>query len=426
MTQPSRRFRGAVIALTVMAVVAAGCTSDDDDVSTGGGGGDAAETIRLGVAIPDIEAFARINKAFDVGDQEAQINAPFDAWRDQGILPINGRDVELVVRRYNILNADDKLAVCRAFAQDDEVFAVVAGRSFSEGSTCLAERFQIPVIDTDGVVRSDYERGAPYLFTVRPGLNENFVALARWASENGFLDGAVGLFWESRLEEAVNDLKAELSALDVDLASEISASGEGIGTPQDKVAMQKFQADGVEVALPLVGGSSMIAILTFAEDQGYRPQYLSTDYGTHTADVATGPYPAEQFEGMHAITVFRVGEIAADMELTDATTECLDNYEAFTGETVERSFPETGVWTNILLMCDLASIVRAGMENAGDELTKESFVAGLEAIDGLELAGHGNVTYGPDDRGGVDEFRTVQWSGDCKCWIAQGDFRRYE
>lgn len=428
MIQASRPLRSAVIALTLVAVVAAGCTSDDDDVASGGdgdGGAQAAETIKIGVALPDIEAFARINEAFDVGDQEAQINAPFDAWRDEGILPLHDRDVELVVRRYNILNADDKVATCRAFAQDDDVFAVVAGRNFTEGSTCLAQRFQIPVIDTDGALSSQYEAGAPYLFTLRSGLNDYFVAVARWGVEMGFLDGALGLFWETRLEEAVNDMKAEMEALGVNLASEISASGEGIGTPQDKVAMQRFQADGVEVVLPLIGGSSMIAALTFAEEQGYRPQYISTDYGTHTADVATGPYPPEQFDGMHALTVFRVGEIAADMELADATTECIENYEAFTGETVEIEAPESGAWTNILLMCDLANIVRAGLENAGEDLTQESFVAGLEAIDGLELAGHGAVTYGPGEHGGVSEFRTVQWSADCTCWVAQGDFETY-
>lgn len=429
------RYRTTVLTVAVLAAVLVGVlvipgTDGGDDEVTAGGGEQAAETIKIGVALPDLAAFAALSKQYNVGDQEQQVRAVVESWRREGRLPVHGRDIELVIRTYAIVSAEDKTATCQAFAQDDDVFAVIAGRAFTDGATCLAERFGIPVLDTNGVPASAYDRAAPFLFTLQADQNTLFSNLARWAVENDHVteESRLGLFWEAQLEEAVDDAKAVLAEHGVEPVVDISGSGQGsIGTPQDKVSVQRFQAEGVDVVMPLVGGSSMTAMLTFAEQQGYSAQYLATDIGEQTTDVATNPYPPSQYDGALGITTTRAGEVGAGMELSEATTSCVSDFEAFSGRDIEPSSPEEdGEWSNILLICDLAEVLFAGLEHAGEDLTPESLVAGLEEVEGMELAGHSELSFGPDDHSGVEEFRALGWEAGCTCWTAQGEFQPLE
>ena len=75
--------------------------------------------------------------------------AVIEGWRQDGTLPINGVDIELVSQSFGALDPETKLAACQKFGAEDEVFAVLGGRIFTEGAECMATRFQTPVIDTD-------------------------------------------------------------------------------------------------------------------------------------------------------------------------------------------------------------------------------------------------------------------------------------
>jgi hypothetical protein len=424
-----------VAALALAALVAYGCGGDDDSAGGGGGdgggaattGGASGPTVRIGYVFPDLSAFEVLNPAFSIGDPEVQAQAVLDAWRREGILPIAGRDIELVFRNYNIISDDDKLAACTGFAQDDEVFAVVAGRDFTVGSECLTERFQIPVIDTNSAPASLYQRGAPYFFTLRTDQSTYFRNFARWADENGFLEGkTIGLFYETRLDEAIQVFREELAALGHEIAVEVSSTGEGVGSPQDQISAQQFQAEGVDLAILAVGGSSSINFLSFADRQGYTPDYIDLDYGEHTTDVAAGPNPESQYDGVPAMTITRIGGIAAGDELNDAQQRCVDAFERFSGEDLVLEAPETGELSNVFLTCDLFEVLRLGLEGAGEDQTAEAFVTALEAIEDLELASSGNLGFAPDDHSGVDAYRTIVWDAACPCWQAEGDFEPME
>ena len=194
-------------------------------------------TITIGVAYPDVSAFATLNKKFSIGDPEQQAAAVLDGWRRDGLLPVNGTDIELVFRKYSIINTSDKLGVCTGFAQDDDVFAVVSGRDFTVGAECLASRFDIPTIDLMGASPSVYDR-APRLFTIRPNEADVLRAYVQWADSRGFFDGAtVGVFWDTRSEEAVEAFKEAMAAAGHSIAVEVASDGEGIGSPQDQISV---------------------------------------------------------------------------------------------------------------------------------------------------------------------------------------------
>ncbi len=81
--------------------------------------------------------------------------AVLEGWRQDGTLPVNGVDIELVSQSFDALDGETKLAACQKFGTEDEIFAVLGGRIFTEGAECLATRFQIPVIDTDQATGGD-------------------------------------------------------------------------------------------------------------------------------------------------------------------------------------------------------------------------------------------------------------------------------
>lgn len=379
-----------------------------------------ARIVRIGVAFPDLAAFAVLNPEFGIGDPEAQALAVVDQWVREGLLP-EGIGVELVFGKYNIISDSAKLGVCTAFAQDSDVFAAVSSVSFTVGAECLATRFQIPVIDADGAPPSLYQRGAPWFFTLRADHGKHLRSYIQWAIDNGMFAGNVGVYYETRLDEGVEEMREQVAAAGLEIASETATSGEGVGSPEDPIAVQRFIADDVDLVLPIVGGSSLAGVLGFAESQGYRPTYLSTDYGEQTADIQAKTLPPAQYDGAMAVTMKRVGEVAAGMVNNEAEA-CLSNYERYSGTDIERRAPESGEYGSILRTCDLLSLVLAGLHGAAEDLTRENFVAALENSGDFTPAGVAPGSFGPGDHSLVDHYRAIRWDAGCPCWVAVSDF----
>ena len=379
-----------------------------------------SQIVRIGVAFPDLAAFAVLNPEFGIGDPEAQALAVVDQWAREGLLPA-GIGVELVFGKYNIISDSAKLGVCTSFAQDSEVFAAVSSVSFTVGAECLATRFEIPVIDADGAPPSLYQRGAPWFFTLRADHGKHLRSYVQWAIDNGMFAGNVGLYYETRLDEGVDEMREQVAAAGLEIASETATSGEGVGSPEDPIAVQRFIADDVDLVLPIIGGSSLAGVLGFSESQGYRPMYLSTDYGEQTADIQAKTLPPEQYDGAMAVTMKRVGEVAAGM-VNEQAEACLANYERYSGTDIERSAPESGEYGSILRTCDLLSLVLAGLHGAADDLTKENFVAALENSGDFTPAGVAPGSFGPGDHSLVDHYRAIRWDAGCPCWVAVSDF----
>lgn len=382
------------------------------------------QTLKIGYAYPDVQAFAVLNDKFSIGDPEVQAAAVLQAWRRDGLMPLNGTDIELVYGKYNILNSDDKLGLCTRFAQDEEVFAVIAGRDFQVGAECLAARFGIPVIDSSGLADSVYQRTTPWLFTIRASESQVLDAFVAWADAMGALEGRrIGVFWDDRSEEAIDVFKEALAEIGQEVASDLPSDGEGIGSPQDQIVVPRFTADDVDLAVMLVSTSSVTNFLASAESQNYAPELLWLEWANQLTDVSTQAYPQALVDGTLAMTMSRLGSIAAGEPLPDIAVSCIENFETFSGEDVALVSPESGKTNNTLFTCDLMSVLYEGLRNAGDEPTAESFVASLETIEEFPLALWGSLTFSPDDHAGVEEVRTVQWRTACECWTALDPFQ---
>jgi hypothetical protein len=112
--------------------------------------------------------------------------------------------------------------------------------------------------------------------------------------------------------------------------------------------------------------------------------------------------------------------------LNEAAESCLSNYEEFSGATIGRTAPETsGEFTNILITCDLAAVFLEGLRAAtadGAELTPESFIAGVEQIQGLAGAYWDTLSYSAEDHTGAATVREIEWDAECPCWTPVGDW----
>ncbi len=409
-------------ALLVVSALAVACSDDGGSDTPNTSDTSEVTTLKIGYAYQDVSAFAILSKKFSLGDIELQAQAVLESWRRDGLLP-PGIDIELVFAKFNTLSPEDILGACNKLAQDEHVFAVIASRDFGVGSQCLAERFGIPTISSQGMSTSAYERGAPWLFSVQPTESQAMLSFVKWASDRGALDGKhVGIYWDTRSEEAADDLKAALTDLGVDIASDLPSDGEGIGSPQDAIVVQRFVADGVDFPILMVGTSSVTSFLAVSETQGYSPDFLWFEWASQLNDVATDALPQTLINGVQAMTFSRVGELAAGIDLSPAAQICIDNYEAFAGEDVDMSVPASAATGQLLFTCDLMSILLEGLKNAGPNPTAESLAASYEMITDLEMAWWGNVSFSADKHAGVGQVRTITWTTDCGCWTAEGEF----
>lgn len=421
-----RRVRAGAALLAVL-LLTAGCGSSGD--GDGGGGATArgvtGDTIKIGIAMPDLGSLATLSKAFDLGDIERQIRAVVEGWRDDGSVPVHGRDLELVFRGFNILSADQQIGICNAFTRDDDVFAVVGLRFFDTGGECVGAEKQTPVITLEGAFDSVYQRTHPYLFTVRYSNTTMFRNWAHWAHERGALEGRrIGVYYESELEDQVEEvLEPELAELGYELTQKIDAgTGEGVGGgSQDAVAVQRFKSAGVEVLFSMTGASQLTSVMGQADSLDYRPTFLSTEFGDHTSDPASIIFIPGQYDGTEAMTGRRVGRRGEEPH--ERKVECVENYERYSDQDIPIEIPESARLENVLLGCDVMSVLLLGLEHAGEELTHETFVAGLEAIEEAEMAAHGSVSYSSRRHDGATEQKTAEWSAECKCWEALTEFQ---
>jgi len=420
------RRRGRLLALAAAAFLAASCAGSKTDTSdTSAPGTTAVDTaparvIKIGFAYPDLSGLAALVPEASLGDPALQAEAVINRWLKDDLLPA-GMTIDLVTESYNIIDRSEQEGVCVSLAEDHDVFAVAAGIQFLRGTECLADRYGIPVVGADGASRDSYERGAPYMFTLRADTETQLRTYGRWMVESGVLEGQrLGLYYETPLQAGVDAMKDELAAAGHEIVAESTSTGIGMGGPEDIVAMQRFIAEDVDVVLPLVGSSSAQSGYYFADGQGYQPTILDLDYEEHTQDLVGKTNP-DWYDSTQAMTMTRVGEIGTEFD-TDAADVCLDNYESYGGVDIPRVSPTTPEVNSILQTCDVLDVVLAGLRALGPTTDPDDFVAGIETTGEFNFASVGNGAFSPTDHSGTDYYRIVEFSLECKCWVATSDF----
>jgi hypothetical protein len=378
------------------------------------------ERIRIGVAVPDLGAIRHLGPEFNNGEPDDQWRAMQARWEREGTATIHGRELELVFRKFDILSTDSQRATCVGFVQDDQVFMVVGITYYHVGSECVAREFRTPLLTSDGMPDEVYDRAAPNLFTIGLSSSRLLRNLAQIAHERGALrDKTIGIYHlnDSVERTLVNGhLRPALERLGYEVAEVFTTNNE-LGGPEDAMAVQRFRAGGVDLAILL---TSKQGFLQQAEAQRYTPDYLESDYEFGTSDTNTARYPPAQFDGTFAVTGRRAGEVAAGMAMDAEQNACIANYEQHAGRRMEK---ETAEWSYVLMSCDLAKILKHALNEAGPNLTNDSFIAGMRTIRNMQLMRYLPASFTSTKHHGTEVYRPLVWEAGCRCWKAAGDTR---
>src|SRR5688500_3906053 len=348
----------------------------------------------IGIAEPDIQALRALGPRYNQGNVQEQIASVFEAWKRDGKLPVNGRDIEFVSRRYQLLVTEEQRSACVNLVQQDKVFAVVAPYQFGVGSECVAREQQTGLIVTDEQQDDVYKR-APLLFSIYASQGRALRNVPHWAHEEGVFKGKkLGIYYTQKAKALFDrEFTPQLKKLGYDYTVEATRA-RAEGGPEDSLAVQRMKAAGVEIVIAGIDPSEANPAPTSrmgtfpdqAERQDFHPLYITMPIQLSTGDTANSNQNQSQWNGARSMVYLRHGERGAGLTFEAPTEKCISDFERHTG----RKFPRTGVAPNaeeasLLQVCDVLNVMLEGLRRAGPALTTQSLVSGLESIKGLSM-----------------------------------------
>jgi ABC-type branched-subunit amino acid transport system substrate-binding protein len=311
------------------------------------------------------------------------------------------------------------------FIQDDQVFMVVGTTSFGIGVQCVTAEFKTPLLMIEWLTDEVYAQGAPYAFNIPTSISRIFRDYPRWAANRGIFAGKkIGLYYwnDPDLVAQINKyLKPQFASLGIEKQVVVDMQTDSMyGGPNDNVAVQRFRTAGVDVAIII--GVLRTNFTQAAQAQGYKPQYIDADYGYGGDDTTQSNNEPNNYDGALATAGWRWGERGSNLPRDDLQMKCKNDYKAYSGIDNGRDDYQTAAEAVLWQSCDVARLLMTGLQAAGPTLTADSMVKGLETIKNQRMAYFGNVTFAPGKHHGVDQQRTIQYNGGCKCWKVVTDF----
>ncbi|MHB8669093.1 MAG: ABC transporter substrate-binding protein [Acidimicrobiales bacterium] len=380
--------------------------------------------MKIGVALLDLSSLKVLGPNYDNGNPKAQAEAVLAGWKRSGLVPVGGRDVQLVFQTFDPLDASSQTSACTGLVEDDAVFAVAGMGFFRNGSDCVAGRFHVPMVEADSENADALVADAPFLVT--PGISEDrqLRNWAYWAHTSGRLRGhRIGLY---HLDDAVTQhlmdsvLKPEL-ARQGDVVAAEGTTSTPLGGPADLLAVQRFRGAGVDVAM-MMTGEATVGFMQQADAQGYHPAYLLSDLNSETTQAVGSGFPPAQGANAIGFTDQHYGEPAAGFAPSPYQTKCLGDYRRLAGSDVSAS--RDTEYNSVLGVCDILNVVLKGLQGAGPNLTPISFMNGIaSSVRSMPLGRYADATITPSKPDGADYWREERWHTDCKCFKAFGLFQ---
>ncbi len=431
MRERPRTMKAAAV-LGAAALLALGACTNADSAGNGSGGGskDGAaasgdstgvtdDTIKIGWPMLDQAALIEAGLATDFGDLAGLAQDIVDDWNEEG--GINGREVELVTRTFGTDIASilpDMQRVCLELTEDEEVFATVAPSWFGDAVTCLAGDHATPLVVQTSLSQTVLDTGKGNIFLANFMWEDALRSAVRAADDAGELAGVekIGVFapLEPGMRQAIDDgLAPALEEAGTEIAEDGTIpSGGAPDAAAIAAVVSRFKANGVDAVFPLGNFYVNGAFMTEADKQGFEPAYVLSDLSEGTDDLILKFAPPAQLG--EAIGASWKGK-SPDPAPTEADQACLETY-APKAEGVNQQVGATQT-------CELLGLLRQGLEGAGEQPTRGSFITAMEDIGSFTTSGGGTGSFGPDKHTMPDQVRLVRFDLDgCGCWVADGDW----
>ncbi len=356
-----------------------------------------ADTIKIGLSFPDLEALAKTGLIkVDNGDYEAVGKALVDDINKQG--GINGRKLELSIGKYGVLAATDQLAACTKLTEDDQVFAILGG-FIADNNLCAIQQHSTMEIFGYGAGFNQIvlaKARAPFV-TFEASDERSTKALVKLADEQGRLKGkTIGVYGtlsasKPLIDLTVKELKDAGYTVKDTAINDAPATDAQAFNGQDKVIGQRFKDEGIDtvfVQVTVPPGGNWDAI-------DYHPEMYSPQTSLVTSGSFTNGY--DKFPLVAGLAA------SADDTLgfnTPVMRHCRDVWKQATGQDIKTPTEEQkeGKSSGFAAMsgtCSALQIFVAAAKAAGPNLTYETWQKALESLGKLELPAAPVASFSP-------------------------------
>ena len=438
----SRRWPAAFALVALMGVTSCSVSSDSDDASSSTTTsaeptettvakpvrGVTEDTIKIGTAFIDTDA-VREQFAIELGRTPPEVlPAIIESINADG--GIHGRSIELVERLVLPVGNESSDQACRELVEDEEVFAVV-GTFLGDTALCVTETYETPYFGGFGLTPERQERSAAPFITTAANEADSISESMELLLAEGVLEGAkVAVYSEtggytpefmdenvfSILEEGDVDVvsRAELS----DTAGDLVASGNEL----DRI-LQRFEADGADTLLAVSGLPVLVPAL---ERTDYAPQLIVANGQIigREAPASFGLTNPAELAGALGVTP---GVLPEEMEDDPAFLDCIAGINEHTDLDITPSDifpvavrPESRDFRNVPILCDVFTLLEAVLTAAGENLSSETMLEGLDELDSFPLIGNPDASLSSDRWGAGTAARLWEFDED-EVWFQPVD-----
>ena len=384
------------------------------------------DAVKLGVFVINVAGLSAVVDVSGRTDAAEYAQALADSVNKSG--GINGRRVDIAVRKTDLTSQSDQAAACQYMVNDAKVFGVVDVGALTDTPAfeCVATKNQTPYLhntiwSTDWLARSGgMEVGYQAAIDRISKTWSRDLSAMGWIGENAVIGilgdncPATGPIIDNVLKPDFEKLpgvtKVVVAKHDCDPQSVASQP------PSFVTQFMLARVTHVVVAMNFV---SFTAFASTAESQQYRPKYTVSDWWQASADAPAENFDPNQFDG--AIGISSLGMmLPASGKAPYPGGEWCQKVAADAGlEPLEYNGRNHELWA----MCDNFLLMIDGIRNAGANPTRAAWAQAIQALGSHPSVLFGPSTLGPGKVTGSDQVHTLQWQRDCTCFKSISEFR---
>ena len=351
---------------------------------------------------------------------------------------INGRLIDPEIVKYNPLDDAEMRADCKDWTESQQVFAVVDSYGWHDDhQLCITQEGHTPLISKWTTVTDWTNRGNPYLWWTGPDdveVLDNLVATSLDVLRNNKFAVLVSDRASDKLALQYLEQSLDRAGVHEAIPPQKLSFTPGVAAGQAQSVYLQLKTADVKVVLPVLPFLQLVTWLQEEDSQSYFPKLLLSDYESEIQamlGLAEAKYEKELQDAVGP-TAFRLGSDEDPRGYTPLGQTCSDQYHK-QDPNYSQNLEGPGVamtWCqNIYLFAQAATM-------AGNDLTRDSFNNAMSQIQGFGGTIVPDLTFGPTERAGPHNYRTVQIhvnhdkacpkkadGGDQgSCWLIKQDF----
>ena len=376
----------------------------------------------INVAVTSVSAGGSLGALKDFNEQAAW-QAYFD---EANATPIGGRTIKAVYDSYNPLDYNDTQRSCKAVTDDQPTFAVLALNFFGDAVTCVTAQHREILLNAlseaqDSVWEQAQGRYVSEEFSATRILRGATLDLDRQGALTGKNIGVLTAQGGNDNVPVDHVLIPLLKQLGRKVVHESTLAGD-FGTAQSQIPVEVAQMRSAGVDTLFLGTNALYfaSFTQEADRQGWKPQYIVTDYSDATNEAFVSSYP-NSVDGAIGITTRRYGEHVVGMPEAPNDAKCAAIYAKRTGKSLTRG---NAVYSFVVEICSLVlDIFVPALRDAGAALSQASWIAGVGHIGDFAMGFSGPASLRPGKLDAASSVRTLKFFADCKCWHPMDAFR---